>query len=222
MQLPTLYEETRLWNHGVRCVAGVDEVGRGPLAGPVVAAAVILQKKFCNDTENLTLSLLGYSKDAIKDSKKLSLAQRERIFNLLIENDKVDYGIGIVPEKVIDQINILKASLLAMKQAVGNLKQKVEFLLIDGQWTLEDVSINQKAIVNGDSKIFSIAAASIIAKVTRDRLMDRHSKEYPHYGFETHKGYGTRVHLEALKKYGPCEIHRKSFGPVKKAMAGKG
>lgn len=188
-------------------MAGVDEVGRGPLAGPVVAAAIIIK------------SPAGINHDLkIRDSKKLSSKQRDKIFEVLTNNKDVDCGIGIVSESVIDKTNILEASLLAMKQAINDLKTAPEFILIDGRHTLEDIMLNQKAIINGDAKVFSIAAASIMAKVTRDRLMIEYNGKYPNYGFGAHKGYGTKQHLEALKKYGPCAIHRKSFGPVKKLL----
>lgn len=223
MQLPTLREETQLWNQGIQYVAGVDEVGRGPLAGPVVAAAVVIQKDFFEHKRTSSVFLPEYKNSGvmIRDSKKLSMAQREKVFNLLVANEKIDYGIGIIHEKIIDQINILKASLLAMRQAVRNLRRAPDFLLLDGQYTLEDLAVNQKAVVHGDSKVFSIATASIIAKVTRDRLMAEYGKSYTQYGFEVHKGYGTKAHLEALKKYGPCAIHRRTFGPVKKIIKKK-
>lgn len=213
MNVPTFAEEQKLWKQGIKYIAGIDEVGRGPLAGPVVAAAVIIKN---TPRDNLAFLQADGKKLIIKDSKKLSPKQREKIFQTLSKSPSVDYGIGIVSEKIIDQINILRASWLAMKKAVEYLKTPPEFILIDGQYTLEDLLINQKAIVNGDTKVFSIAAASIIAKVTRDRLMIEYHKHYPNYGFDAHKGYGTKLHIDALRKYGPCEIHRKSFGPVKK------
>lgn len=208
MAFPTLDEEKKLLSRGIKLIAGVDEVGRGPLAGPVVAAAVVF-KNFNNDIQDI----------GIKDSKKLSLKQREKIFKILTDHPDINYTIGIISESAIDKINILQASLAAMKKAVSQLKVQPEFLLIDGQFTLEDMVISQKAVVSGDEKVFSIAAASVIAKVTRDRMMLEYGLKYPLYGFDKHKGYGTKTHLEALKKYGPCEIHRKSFGPVKKLIA---
>lgn len=213
MDLPTFVEEQKLWKRGIKYIAGIDEVGRGPLAGPVVAAAVIIK----NTPRNSLGFLQADGKElVIKDSKKLSPKQREKIFKLLVKSPSIDYGIGIVSEKVIDKVNILEASLLAMKQAVRDLKTYPEFLLIDGQYTLEDISLSQKAIIHGDNKVYSIAIASIIAKVTRDRLMEQMHNKYPAYRFDIHKGYGTKLHLDALRKYGPCEIHRKSFKPIKK------
>lgn len=213
MDLPTFAEEQKLWNQGIKYIAGVDEVGRGPLAGPVVAAAVIIK----NMPRNTLYFFQADGKELIiRDSKKLSPKRREEIFKLLAKSPSIDYGIGIISEKIIDKINILEASLLAMKQAVRDLKTYPEFLLIDGQYTLEDITLSQKAIIHGDNKVYSIAIASIIAKVTRDRLMEQMHNKYPVYRFDIHKGYGTKLHLEAIRKYGPCEIHRRSFRPLKK------
>lgn len=213
MRLPDLREEQKLWSNNVKYIAGVDEVGRGPLAGPVVAAAVIIhhESPLTSDEQEIF-----YKK--MRDSKKLSAIQREKIFDVLTHSNAIHYGIGIVPEKIIDEINILQASLLAMEYAIRNISCNPDFLLIDGPFTLENISLNQKAIVNGDEKVTSIAMASIIAKVTRDRFMIECDQKYPQYSFALHKGYGTKLHLDALKKYGPCEIHRKSFGPVKKML----
>lgn len=244
MQTPGLREEQKLWQRGLQYIAGIDEVGRGPLAGPVVAAAVIIKnaprntlcflpphqnatgvsswmksKEHCPKATDINPRCGGLQPDGkeliIKDSKKLSPKRREKIFQLLIKSPSIDYGIGVVSEKIIDQINILEASLMAMKQALSDLKISPEFLLIDGQHTLEDISLSQKAIIHGDSKVYSIAIASIIAKVTRDRLMKQIHNKYPVYRFDIHKGYGTKLHLDAIRKYGPCEIHRKSFRPIK-------
>lgn len=176
-------------------VAGIDEVGRGPLAGPVVCAAVILPK--------------GTEFVGINDSKKVKKDDRERLFNEIKEK-AIAVGIGICDEKIIDDINILEATKLGMKRAIKDLKQKPEFLLIDAL-TLDDISIKQKGIIKGDTKSVSIAAASIIAKVTRDRIMYDYNKKYPEYGFLTNVGYGTKEHREALEAIGPTPIHRKSF-----------
>ncbi len=176
-------------------VAGIDEVGRGPLAGPVVCAAVILPK----DAE-----LIG-----IDDSKKVKREDRERLFKA-IEEKAIAVGIGICDEKIIDDINILEATKLGMKKAIEDLDSKPEFLLIDAL-TLDDIPIRQKGIIKGDSKSISIAAASIVAKVTRDRIMYAYNEKYPEYGFLTNVGYGTKEHREALKAIGPTPIHRKSF-----------
>ncbi len=183
-------------------MAGLDEAGRGPLAGPVVAAAVFLQK---NSRINLK----------INDSKKLSEKQREFFYEKLTKHKDIKWGIGIVSEKIIDNTNILQASKLAMKKAYSNVLKNygVSFLLIDGNFRL-DTNIPQRSIIKGDGKVFSIAAAGIIAKVTRDRLMQKMHKTYPQYDFAKHKGYGTALHIKHLKTFGPCKIHRKTFWPV--------
>ena len=183
-------------NSGYRVIAGVDEAGRGPLAGPVVAAAVVFPAEEVEDS--------------IKDSKKLTEKARERVFDFIVKKAKA-YSIGIIDEKEIDRINILNATIKAMAEAVLSLKLKPDFVLIDGNITLNKVKIVQRAVIDGDNLSFSIAAASIIAKVTRDRIMREYDKSYPHYGFAKHKGYGTEEHYRALAKYGPCRIHRRSF-----------
>ncbi len=183
---------------GYRCVAGVDEAGRGPLAGPVVAAAVVLPSE---------LSMPG-----LRDSKKLSPALRERWF-VEIQKNCLGMGIGIVDENTIDAINILQAALLAMKCAVDQLSVSADFLLIDGNRGIES-AIGQKTIIGGDDASLSIAAASVVAKVTRDRLMVVYHAQYPQYEFSRHKGYGTRLHRDRIKQYGPCAIHRKTFKGV--------
>ena len=199
---PSLNEEKKLWKKGFKFVAGLDEVGRGPLAGPVVAAAVFLIPNSKFIIQNL------------RDSKKLSPKRRQEIYNILAKNPKVKWGIGKVSEKVIDKINILEATKLAMQKAVANLSCKTDFLILDGN-TKINMALPQKAIVKADEKVFSCALASIIAKVSRDRMMKRYAKKFPIYGFEKHKGYGTKKHKETLKKYGFCQIHRQSFNPVK-------
>ncbi|MGH7885762.1 MAG: ribonuclease HII [Thermodesulfobacteriota bacterium] len=178
--------------------AGVDEAGRGPLAGPVVAAAVIL----CRSNEI----------QGLNDSKKLSPTTRERLFSEIKEK-ALFFGIGIVDNEEIDRINILQAALKAMELAVGMLPVKPDFLIIDGN-QITSLSIPQRAIVKGDSKCASIAAASILAKVTRDRIMMEFDREYPDYNFSKHKGYPTKDHYEMLKKFGHCPIHRKTFKGV--------
>ncbi len=176
-------------------ICGVDEAGRGPFAGPVVAAAVILPK----DSEILYLN----------DSKKLSEKRREALFEEIREK-AVAVGVGIVSEKLIDEINILNATKKAMKEAVEKLEPCPDIVLVDAV-TIDGISIPQVPIIKGDALSISIAAASIIAKVTRDRMMIGLDAQYPEYGFKRHKGYGTKEHIEALKKYGPCAIHRSSF-----------
>ncbi len=176
-------------------ICGIDEVGRGPLAGPVVAGAVILPKD---------CSLLY-----LNDSKKLSEKKREELYEKIMET-AVSVGIGYNTPARIDEINILQATYEAMREAVGNLSVKPDLLLNDAV-TIPEIEIRQVPIIKGDAKSISIAAASIVAKVTRDRLMVKYGEVYPEYGFASHKGYGTALHREAIKKYGPTPIHRKSF-----------
>ena len=198
-----LKEERRLSNSGYVLIAGVDEAGRGPLAGPVVAASCIL-KTFDFSCE-------------INDSKQLSRKKREKAYREIFK--KAIVGIGIIGEKTIDEINIYQATLRAMEMAIANLGVNPDYVIVDGRMKI----ITQcpvKCIVRGDCKSISIAAASIIAKVTRDRLMLRYDKEYPQYGFARHKGYGTRLHKAALKKFGPSPIHRYSYQPVREVFTG--
>jgi ribonuclease HII len=187
--------EEELYAGGVRYIAGIDEVGRGPLAGPVVAAAVILPTDF---------DILG-----VDDSKKLSGKKREELYDQIVKY-AVSWGIGIIDNYIIDEINILEATKLAMKQAVEKLETTPEYILIDAL-TLKDVTIPQRGIIRGDSLSVSIAAASIVAKVTRDRMMDAYHLQYPHYSFDQNKGYGTKAHYEGIDCHGPCKLHRRSF-----------
>jgi ribonuclease HII len=196
---PNLNEEKRLWKKGIGHVAGLDEAGRGPLAGPVVAAAVVI-------TDKTFTKIPG-----VKNSKELSEREREKLYEILTHHNGIQWGVGIVSEKVIDKINILEATKLAMEKALADID--ADFLLIDGNFTLYK-EVPQKTIIKGDEKVFSIAAASILAKVTRDRLMQKYHNKYPDYGFAKHKGYGTAFHVAQLKKIGPCKIHRKTFAPV--------
>jgi len=201
MKYPNLNEENKLWKKGYN-VIGIDEAGRGPLAAAVVAAAVVVK------SYKAPVVLKG-----VKDSKKLSSKQREEIFNILKRADWIEWGIGRVSEKVIDRINILEATKLAMKRAVSNLEKKhspVNFLLIDGNFGINS-DISQKSIIKADEKVFSCACAGIIAKVTRDKMMLNYHRKYPHYGFNRHKGYPTKFHKEMIKKYGFSKIHRKTF-----------
>lgn len=189
--------ETELYNNGINFIAGIDEVGRGPLVGPVVTAAVILPKDFYDER--------------INDSKKLTEKKRELLYNVIMKN-ALSVGIGMSSPEVIDEINILNATKKAMIEAINNLSIKPEHLLIDA--VKLDINIPQTSIIKGDAKSESIAAASIIAKVTRDRMMVELDKKYPMYDFKHNKGYGTKKHIEALYEYGPISEHRKSFAPV--------
>ena len=200
---PTLANEEALWRQGKIHVAGIDEAGRGPLAGPVVAAAVV----FGPGSEMI---------DQVRDSKQLSAKMRERLYDE-IRGKAAAVGLGIVGPEEIDRINILQATYKAMRQAVGRLGVKAEHLLVDGR-PMPDKLYPQTAIVGGDQSCYSIAAASIIAKVFRDRLMLEYAQVLPGYGFEKHKGYGTRVHLEALQKLKASPIHRYSFQPVRENL----
>jgi len=189
------------FDKGLRFVSGIDEAGRGPLAGPVVAAAVIL-------SDNTII-------EEVNDSKKLTPKKRELLFEI-IKTKALSYGIGIVDSITIDKINILQATFLAMKQALDQLTVKPEIVLVDGNHKIPGLEIKQEAIVSGDAKSQSIACASILAKVTRDKIMDEYAKQYPQYLFEKHKGYGTKTHIEAIRKFGACPIHRKTFAPLNK------
>lgn len=205
---PDLFEEERrLAAGGVTIIAGLDEAGRGPLAGPVVAAAVVLPIRMLN--QGLPVDLVG-----LNDSKKLTDKQRERFFEAILGLNELDHGIGIVDADVIDKVNILRATHLAMTNALSKLRQTPQHALVDG-FPVPNLGIPQTALVKGDSRSYSIAAASVLAKVTRDRLMCEYDKLYPHYGFAKHKGYPTPEHLAALIRYGPCPIHRQSFAPVR-------
>ncbi|MBE6730530.1 MAG: ribonuclease HII [Ruminococcaceae bacterium] len=180
---------------GYKYVCGIDEAGRGPLAGPVCAAAVILPE--------------GIEIEGLNDSKKLTEKKREKLYDIIIEK-ALAYGIAFADEKEIDDINILQATFLAMKRAQEKLQIKADYALVDGN-RMPKLSIDGETIVSGDALSPSIAAASILAKVTRDRLMLEYDKEFPQYQFAKHKGYGTKVHTEAIKAYGPSRIHRLTF-----------
>ena len=188
--------EKEYYDKGFEFIAGIDEAGRGPLAGPVVAAAVILPK--------------GCLIEGVNDSKKISEKKREKLYDEIIEN-AIAWGVGIKDNNIIDDINILEATRLAMHEAVHNLKVKPDFIFIDAEKKVDTDNIPYLPIVKGDALSISIAAASIIAKVTRDRMMREYDKVYPEYGFEKHKGYGTKAHVEAIKTNGLTPIHRKSF-----------
>ena len=207
-QFPNLDHEMELKSQGYQLIAGIDEVGRGALAGPVVASAVILPHP-------ANLAWLGL----VRDSKQLNSRQRESLFDL-ISKEALAVGTGIVPSQVIDSINILKATKLAMMQAVERLPRKPHFLIID-RVTLSQCPIPQRGITGGDRLCLSIACASIIAKVTRDRMMEEFDRIYPGYGFARHKGYGTGEHVSCLGKLGPSPIHRLYFAPVRSVIVSR-
>ncbi len=212
----TLKEERKLWKKGYKMVACLDEAGRGPLAGPVVAcAAAIVQ-----------IPNSKFLIPKIKDPKKVSSSRREEFYKVLTKHPGIGWGTGKVSEKVIDKINILEATKLAMIRALHNLKKRSvrkahdrkiftqpDFLILDGNFSI-NFPLPQKSIIKADEKVFSCVAASIIAKVTRDRIMKRYHKKYPRYSFDKHKGYPTKYHRRLLKKYGCCKIHRRSFKPI--------
>ena len=192
-----LQYERALYAQGCRSIAGVDEVGRGPLAGPVVCAAVIMPL----DEENLIVG--------VDDSKKLSEKKREQLAEE-IKKRALAYTIVEIDEKVIDEINILEATKLGMKQAIETLSITPDVVLTDGNMTI-DISHRQHSVIHGDALSYSIGAASIIAKVYRDKMMEEYAKTYPHYAFEKNKGYGTAAHIQGIKEYGLCPIHRRTF-----------
>lgn len=191
--------ERMMFEKGYSSLCGVDEAGRGPLAGPVVAAAVVVPQNF---------DIAG-----LDDSKKLTAEKRYEIFEKIVEME-LPCSIGIVDHQTIDQVNILKASLIAMRKAIRDLKTPPELVLVDGNHPVPGLRQPQFAIVGGDHRCRCIAAASVVAKVTRDRIMERYEELYPMFSFGTHKGYPTAAHLEELRKHGPCNIHRRSYRPV--------
>ena len=202
-----LYEyENNLYAQNINYIGGVDEVGRGPLIGPVVASCVVLPKDFV--LEGLT------------DSKKLSEKKRDMFYDYIVEH-ALAYGIGIIEPEIIDEVNIYEASKLAMIEAINQVKKKLplEHVLIDAMPL--DLDINSTSIIKGDAKSISIAAASVVAKVTRDKMMYELDKKYPKYGFAKHKGYPTKLHLQKLKEYGLIEGYRKTYGPVKEILEEK-
>lgn len=196
--------ENELYDEGIKFIGGVDEVGRGPLIGPVVAACVVLPKDF--------------ELDGLNDSKKLSEKKRDLFYDYII-NNCISYGVGIVSPEEIDEINIYEASRKAMMIAISKVRENInlEHVLVDAM-PLPDLDIKSTSIIKGDAKSISIAAASVIAKVTRDKMMYELDEKYPMYGFASHKGYPTKKHVEALNKYGLIEGYRKTYGPVKKLL----
>lgn len=197
-----LQKEESLFNQGFNLIAAIDEAGRGPLAGPVVSACVIIDKNFKIIPEL----------EKVKDSKKLSSKKRNELFSAIKQNVKA-VQIGISDNKIIDRVNILQATFISMKKSLENTKINPDIVLVDGKFSIPQIKIKQEAIISGDDLVFSIAMASIIAKVSRDFIMEELDKKYPEYFFAKHKGYGTKLHLEMIKKFGPCAIHRKSFAP---------
>ena len=199
--------ERERWHQGTQVIAGVDEAGRGPLAGPVVAAAVVLPQAWRDGGFDERLRDLN-------DSKQLSAAQREAFYAILTAHSDIRFGIATVDAAVIDRINILQATHRAMNEALARLQPPPEHVLVDGR-PVKSLRYPQTALVKGDARSYSIAAASVLAKVTRDRLMLEFDRQFPGYGFAEHKGYGTPQHLAAIAKLGPCPIHRRSFAPLK-------
>lgn len=194
--MPDFEFEKAAMTRGFKLICGVDEAGRGPLAGPVCAAAVILPE--------------GIVIEGLNDSKKLSESKREKLFDVITEK-AVSYSVAFGTLEEIEELNILEATFLAMNRAINGLSVKSDYALIDGNRTPKGIEIPCETIVKGDSLSASIAAASVLAKVTRDRLLAEYDKKYPEYNFKKHKGYGTREHTELILKHGPCEIHRRSF-----------
>lgn len=192
--------EENLRKEGHRFIVGIDEAGRGPLAGPVVAAAVVMP--------------VGLTIPGLRDSKKMTPRQREEIYQCIFGCAQA-IGIGIVSHRMIDKINILQSTYLAMKRAINRLTAPIDYVIVDG-YPIPGLNYPQKGIIHGDAFCFSIAAASVVAKVTRDRIMVRMGDFFPQYGFAVHKGYPTQSHLDALARYGPCPIHRFSFSPVRR------
>ena len=195
--------ETEQWNRNIKYVAGVDEAGRGPLAGPLVVAAVMFRA--------------NSEIPCVNDSKKLTLKHRKELRKLILNTEGVKYSLQIIPVEVIDEINILQATHLGMRNAVKELGESVEIAFIDGL-PVPNFPVKSQAVVKGDAKVATIAAASILAKTTRDDIMLEYSELYPQYGFEKNNGYGTAQHLAALKKFGVTPIHRRSFAPVDRIL----
>ena len=188
--------DEEFFKKGIKYIAGIDEAGRGPLAGPVVVACVIMPED----------SMI----EGVNDSKKISEKKREKLYDLILE-EAVSYGIGIINQEEIDEINILRATKKALTMALAQMEIKPNVILVDALTGIDTLGIPYKSIIKGDANSYSIAAASIIAKVTRDRIMREWDKVYPEYGFAGHKGYGTAKHIEAIKQYGLCPLHRRSF-----------
>lgn len=210
-----LKEEKKLWKKGYRFIVGLDEAGRGALAGPVTAAAITVWQILSPKAK------IPKELKEVNDSKKLSPKKREELYQIITNYPQIEWGIGRAGPRVIDRINILEATKLAMKRSIKSLERKTsrksKHLILDGNSKI-DLPVSQQSIVKADEKIFSCAIASIIAKVTRDRAMQRYHQKYSQYGFDRHKGYPTKHHKKMLKKHGICKIHRKSFKPVKRLL----
>lgn len=206
-----LKTEQAYFDLGYNLIGGVDEAGRGPLAGPVVAACVVIDRNFKIDHEDLAL---------VADSKKLSAKKREKLFSVIKEKT-LAVEIGVVDNLTIDKINILQASFLAMRRAIRGVKIAPDYIILDGKFKIPKLDKPQTAIISGDAKVFCVAAASIIAKVSRDYLMDEFDKKYPEYDFAKHKGYGTKLHFSKISEHGPSPIHRFSFAPIKEMFLKK-
>jgi ribonuclease HII len=202
--------ERQAWEQGHRRLAGVDEAGRGPLAGPVVAAALVFERDFLEDEQYGLLK-------GVNDSKRLSVTQREDLYGFLTGSSRVSFAVGVASVQEIDDRNILRATHLAMGRALAGVKPASDFALVDGL-PVSGLPCASLAVIEGDARSLSIAAASIIAKVTRDRMMVDLDRVYPQYGFSRHKGYGTKAHLHALLHYGPCPEHRRSFRPIREVI----
>jgi len=197
-----LEKEIKLFQEGKKLIAAIDEAGRGPLAGPVVSACVVIDKNF-----KITPEL-----ESIRDSKKLSAKKRQELFSIIKKNVKA-VNIGICDHKTIDKINILQATFLSMKKSLEKIELPIDIVLIDGKFEIPKISIKQEAIISGDNLVFTIAMASIIAKVSRDYIMEKYDQEFSLYNFKKHKGYGTKEHMKMIDLYGPSPIHRLSFAP---------
>lgn len=198
--------ERKMFSSGYHLIVGLDEAGRGTLAGPVVAACVGCSAKF---------DFADPKFKNLRDSKKIVSKKREELYNNIINDNFLQVTVGVCDHSIIDKINILRATLLAMRRAVVRLSQKPDCLLIDGKNIIPNFNIKQRAIIKGDNKVFLIAAASVVAKVTRDRMMKKLHRQYPEYNFSQHKGYGTKEHIDLIQRHGPCLIHRRTFSPVR-------
>lgn len=214
MDLPLLKYEMDLWNDGITHVAGVDEAGRGPLAGPIVIATVILDKEHLHQIDSKKSSGLLETYALINDSKKVSVKRRELLFDFIMSN-AISHSIEEIPHDKIDEWGISKSNQIGFFNSVQKLTPRAEHILTDYIGIKAIAESRQTNIKRGDSESISVAAASILAKVHRDRIMVEYHDKYPQYGFDKHKGYGTRFHMDQLQKLGPCDIHRRSFNPVK-------